>query len=89
MDELVRAISFRYLSTYFITMDRPYEGQSKLTFGVSIPPGTQIKRDSSTGDYIKEGKLYESVIPLVLDGAVWLHYTPKHMTRTTAEIEVK
>ena len=89
MDELIREITFRYLSMYFLTIDKPYEGQSKLRFGVAIPPGTQIRRESGSGDYIKEGKLYESVIPLVCQGTVMLNYVPKHMIRVTADVEVK
>ena len=89
MDELVREIIFRYSSMYFITMDRPYEGERKIRFGVSIPPGTQIRRESSVGDYIKEGKLYETIIPIVCDGAVMLNYTKKHAQRLTTELKVE
>lgn len=89
MDELVRELLFRYTSTYFITMDKPYEAKSKIRFGISIPPGTQIRRESGAGEYLKEGKLYETVIPLNCEGAIMLNYTPKHMERMITEIEVK
>ena len=89
MDELIREITFRYMAMYFLTIDKPYEGQTKLRFGVAIPPGTEIRRESSAGSYLKDGKLYESIIPLVCQGTVLLNYVPKHMTRLTTEIEVK
>lgn len=89
MDELIREIIFRYSSMYFLTMDRPYEGERKLRFGISIPPGTQLRRESGAGDYIKEGKLYETIIPLVCEGAVMLNYTKKHMTQLTTELKVE
>lgn len=87
MDELVREITFRYMSKYFLTINKPYEGQTKLRFGIAIPPDTVIRRESGSGDYIKEGKLYESIIPLVCQGCVMLEYTPKHMVRLTTEVK--
>lgn len=89
MDELVREILFRYSSMYFLTIDKPYEATSKLRFGVAIPPGTELRRESSNGEYIAQGKLYETIIPIQCDGAVLLDYTPKHMERLTTEMKVK
>jgi len=89
MDEIVREITFRYMSMYFLTIDKPYEGQTKLRFGVAIPPGTEFRRESGSGDYIKDGKLYETIIPLTCQGCVMLNYTPRHMTRLTTEIQAK
>lgn len=90
LDELTREIFFRYSSKYFITMKKPYEGKiNDIRFGVSIPPGVTIRRESANSEYIKEGKLYESIIPITCDGAVWLSYTPRHMTRVVHDIELK
>ena len=90
VDELVREVIFRYSSMYFITMKKPYEGNlSDIRFGVAIPPGTTIQRESGAGDYLKEGKLYESIIPIVCEGAVLLNYTKKHMTRLETQLKVE
>ncbi len=89
MDELVREITFRYMEMYFLTIQKPYEGQTKLRFGVAIPPGTEFQRESSSGSYIKEGKLYETIIPLTCQGCVMLKYVPKHMIRLAGEVKAK
>lgn len=89
MDELVREILFRYSSMYFLTISKPYEADSKLRFGIAIPPGTELRRESTNGEYISQGKLYETIIPIKCDGAVLLDYTPKHMERLVTETKVK
>lgn len=89
VDELTREIYFRYASMYFLTMKKPYEAERSFRFGVSIPPGTTIRKESGSSNYIKEGKLYESVIPIICDGAVMFSYTPKHMTRLENRVELK
>lgn len=88
VDELIREILFKYTKQYFLTIDKPYESKTKLRFGVAIPPGTEIQKQSSSGEYIKEGKLYESVVPLICEGAVYLNYTPKHIVRVDVNSQV-
>jgi len=89
VDELTREIMFRYSSMYFITMKKPYEAEASFRFGVSIPPGSTITRESGANNYVKDGKLYESIIPIVCEGAVYFNYTPKHMTRTITQLKVE
>lgn len=79
MDEFMREILFRYSSMYYITMEVPYESKRKIRFGVAINPNTSINRKTGNADYLEGGKLYESIMELECQGAVLLHYTPKHL----------
>lgn len=89
VDELTRELLFRYASMYFLTIKKPYEAEKSFRIGISIPPGTTITRESGASNYVKEGKLYESILPIVCEGAVLFNYTPKHMTRSVTEIKVE
>lgn len=81
MDEIVRELLFKYYETYFLTMTVPYESKRKVRFGVTIPQGANIQKKSSTGEYLTTGSLYQSIIPLDVEGAVLVSYTPKHILR--------
>lgn len=79
MDEFVREILFRYSEMYYVTMEVPYESKRKIRFGIGINPNTPIQRKSGSTEYIQSGTLYESIIELDCQGAMLLHYTPRHM----------
>lgn len=79
MDEIIRELLFRYSAMYYITMQVPYESKRNIRFGISINPDTPIRRNSGVTEYIENGKLYESIIELECQGAVMLHYTPRHL----------
>lgn len=87
MDELIRELVFKFTSMYFITITLPYECKRKIRFGVSIPPGTVIERDSGSSEYTAQGKLYEAIIPLVCEGCVIVSYTPAKLKRTEYDIQ--
>lgn len=88
-DELVKEILFKYTNEYFIRLTLPYEGNRTFRFGVVIDPDVQITRKSSTDEYIKNGTLYETVVPLRIDGAVLVSYTPAHIARQVLSSDVK
>lgn len=79
MDEIIRELLFRYTAMYYITMEVPYESKRKIRFGMSINPDSSIRRNSGTSEYVQTGKLYESTLELECQGAVMLHYTPRHL----------
>jgi len=89
MDELMREILFRYSSLYYITMEVPYESKRKIRFGVAINPDTSISRKSGTAEYLENGRLYESIMELECQGAVLIHYTPRHMERVVLDHNIQ
>ena len=89
MDEVIRELLFRYPSMYYISMTIPYESKRKIRFGIAIDPDTEIERKSGSSQYIEGGTLYESIIRLNCQGAVYLHYTPRHMERFALDPNVK
>lgn len=89
VDELVRELMFKYTSQYFITLKVPYESKRKIRCGLRIDPSDVIERQSSTSDYLQEGKLYSASIRLYVDGAVLLSYTPAKLTRTLYETDIR
>lgn len=89
MDEVIKELLFRYSSMYYLTIQVPYESKRKLRFGVSIDPDTEIQRKSGTFEYIESGKLYESIIELKCQGAVFLSYTPRHLQGIKTEDVIK
>lgn len=86
-DELVRELLFKYTSMYFLTITLPYECSRKVRFGVIINPTEQIENKSATFEYISEGRLYETVIPLKCEGCVLVSYTPASLTRVITEVQ--
>lgn len=91
MDEILKELIFKYTETYFLTMELPYESRRNIRFGIQVDP-TAIKRSSTAADYIKTGKLHQSILPLVVEGAVLLSYTPRRIMRPeiyTTEVNLK
>lgn len=86
MDELLKELLFKYLSMYFLTVKLPYESDRKMRFGIECM-SDQIERDSGTAEYLAEGKLYRSTIPLKTTGCCLYSYTPKSLKRIETEIE--
>ena len=76
---------FKYLNMYFLTIDLPYEAKRKIRFGIRIDRGGEIQRESGSYEYIQGGKLYQTIIPLVCEGAVMVSYTPAHLRREAHE----
>ena len=79
VDELLREVMFKYTNMYFLDIDLPYEAKRKMRFGVVI--SGDATRNSGSFEYLSSGALYEAVIPLRCEGAVLVHYTPKHIER--------
>lgn len=88
MDELIRELLFRYSSMYYITMTVPYESKRKIKFGMAINPDSAIRRNSGLTEYVQNGKLYESIFELQCQGAVMLHYTPRHLNGVISDVKV-
>lgn len=87
MDELIRELTFKYISMYFITFTLPYECRRKVRFGVTIDLDKDISRKSSQSEYIKSGTLHQSIMSLKCEGAVMVSYTPAKLKRSAFEIE--
>lgn len=88
-DELVRELLFKYSSMYFITVDLPYESNRKVRFGVTVDHSSEIERNSSVNEHYSEGKLYETIIPLVCDGCVLVSYTAAKVERVMYEMDME
>jgi len=80
MDEIIRELIFKYSSMYFLTITVPYESKRKIQFGISMS-NTDIEIQSSSSEYISDGKLYASAITLRCEGCVLVHYTPRRLKR--------
>lgn len=89
MDEMMREILFRYSEMYYITMQVPYESKRNIRFGVAINPNTPIKRKSASSQYLESGTLYEAIMELEIQGAVYLHYTPRHLQGIVVDDAIK
>ena len=66
---------------YFLSIKVPYESNRTIRFGVRITSETDIDYSSGSGEYIKQGSLYQAIIPLKCDGCVLLTYTPVKLER--------
>lgn len=88
MDELVREILFKYTSMYFITVRLPYESDRLIHIGVTINE-SEISRQSGSSEYLSSGTLYETLIPLNIDGAVLVNYTPVKLERFESQIQIQ
>lgn len=86
-DELFKELIFKYTSMYFLTITLPYECDRKVRFGVIINPTEQIENRSGTFEYLTEGKLYETVLPIKCEGCMLVSYTPASLTRVVTEIQ--
>ena len=79
VDELLREVLFRYTNMYFLSMQLPYEAKRTMRFGVVV--SGDVTRSSGSFEYLSNGALYEAIVPLRCEGAVLLHYAPKHIER--------
>ena len=89
MDELVRELMFKYQSMYFLSIDLPYESNRRMRFGLTLDTDKGIEQDSGLFNWIDGGRLYQTMIPLRVDGAVLLHYTPAKLLRTSVEVGIE
>lgn len=86
-EELARELIFKYTSMYFITFELPYECKRKVRFGVKVDMERDISNSSGTVEYLGEGTLYQTIIPLKCDGCVLVSYTPAKLQRSAYDIE--
>ena len=89
MDEILRELIFKYLSMYFLKIRIPYESKREISFGVVIDSDYGIQNKSGSSEYTESGQLYQSSITLRCEGCVLIHYTPRHLKRNVARIDVK
>lgn len=85
-DELVRELLFKYQRQYFLKIVIPYESKRPIRFGIRRDDTRSVEQTSRQLEYIQEGKLYQTIIPLTTDGCVLVHYTKSHLIRHTAEV---
>lgn len=88
MDEIVRELIFKYISMYFLTITLPYECSRKVRFGVIVDSSKTIDKSSGSFEYLENGQLYQTIIPLKCEGCVMVTYTPVKLKRSEAEISV-
>lgn len=87
IDEILRELMFKYVNMYFLVIQLPYEDKRKVRFGMSID-FEGVTRKTSTVDFIKSGKLYEVALPLNVEGAVMVDYTPIKLRRSEPEVTI-
>ena len=87
-DELVKEILFKYTNMYFLTLTMPYYCKRKIRFGVIIDSNSSIQNSSGNVEYLENGQLYQTLIPLVCEGCVLVSYTPAKLKRTFCDVEV-
>jgi hypothetical protein len=85
MDEIERELLFKYESMYFLSLEIPYESKRVIRFGIEVSLNDNIERSSTTGEYLSQGQLHQSIIPLNCQGAVLLNYTPVKLKRMEVE----
>ena len=86
-DELVKELLFKYTQMYFLRIQLPYESRRQIRIGIIIDPDQGIQYDSGPVNYIKAGQLYQTIIPLKVEGAVLAHYTPVKLRNLQYEID--
>lgn len=86
MDEIIRELLFKYTQMYFLSIRLPYESNRRIRFGISIPTSSPIEYSSRTPEYLSSGKLYQAIVPLHVEGAVLVHYTPIKLRRMDYEV---
>lgn len=88
MDEILRELIFKYTQMYFLHTKIPYESKRNIRFGIVIDPDSTIQQESSTKDYLQAGKLYQSILTMKVEGAVYVTYTPVHLRRTEFRFDI-
>lgn len=86
MDELVRELLFKYTSMYFLSIDLPYESDRRMRFGITLDTTRSVEKSSGVFEWLDSGQLYQTMIPLKVDGAVLLHYTPVKLKRIEYDV---
>lgn len=89
MDELVRELLFKYSDQYFLTLTVPYESKRRIRFGLVVDPDGSIERTSGSFQYLQNGQLHQTIIPLKVEGAVLITYTPQQLRNTDYEVTAK
>ena len=90
MDELVKEMTFKYISMFFLKIDLPYECDRPIRFGIESITNDNFEQSSGAFEYISGGRLYQTIIPLRCQGAVLLTYTAQKLKRIApAEIEIR
>lgn len=89
MDELVKELLFKYMETFFIKFQLPYEYKKMIRFGITVDGNTDISRKSGYFEYIQGGILYQTIISLKCEGAVLVSYTPQRLKREDTRIELE
>ena len=79
MDEIVKELLFKYYNMYFLTLELPYESKRKIRFGITIDQNEGIERSSSVKEYLANGTLHQTIIPLRCEGCMLVSYTPVHL----------
>lgn len=87
-DELVRELIFKYTSMYFLSIRLPYESDRLMRFGVRIDTDREIENESGSAEYLQDGHIYQTLIPLSLDGAMLFHYTPAKLANFKPSLHI-
>lgn len=86
-EELSRELIFKYTDMYFVTFELPYECKRKVRFGIKIDPDKDISSKSGVVEYLGDGTLYQTIIPLKCEGCVMVSYTPAKIQRSSYSIQ--
>lgn len=86
-DELLKELLFKYGNMYFLTIQLPYYCKRKIRFGITLNTESEIRHSSGNFEYLENGQLYQTIIPLRCEGCVLVSYTPAKLKRTIYEIE--
>ena len=81
MDELVKELTFKYISMFFLKINLPYECDRPIRFGIESITPDNFEQSSGSFEYISGGKLYQTIIPLRCQGAVLITYTAQKLKR--------
>lgn len=85
-DELIRELLMKYTSMYFLKIKLPYECERYIRFGLVID-FENMENSSSSFEYLSEGKLYQTILPIRCEGCVFVTYTPVKLKRTETVVE--
>lgn len=86
MDEIVKELIFKYTSMYFLQFRLPYECKRQVRFGVTIDSSKSIEQKSGVFEFLNEGQLYQTMIPLRCEGCVLVSYSKAKLTTTTTDV---
>lgn len=86
-DELLKELLFKYGNMYFLTIQLPYYCKRKIRFGITLNTESELRHSSGNFEYLENGQLYQTIIPLRCEGCVLVSYTPAKLKRTIYEIE--